>query len=169
MVRLHDIFSMHRIHFPEMAPGGFLIKSGFTRLEKALRWKKEAPIFASGQLNHYWSKSFEEFAIKLRRGNATGLPIRQRRFEHFFSNNAAETAENFAPPPESHVLAVEAEMARLMALPGITACVANIHARLPELLGSFNNEGGLRAIFERMRAETMPHDMASNRSDHPRQ
>jgi hypothetical protein len=152
LVRLRDIFSMYRIHFPEMAPGGFLIKSDFTLLEKALRWKKVAPVFVSGQLNHYWSKSFEEFSIKKLRGNATTLPIWQRNFEQFFSNDAAETAENAAPPPEPHVLAVEAEMRRLMALPGVAVCVADVNARLPELLKRFEDEGGLRAIFERTRA-----------------
>jgi len=75
LVRLRGIFSMYRIHFPEMAPGGFLIRSDFTLLEKALCWnkKKLAPVFASGQLNHYWSKSFEEFSIKKLRGNACHL------------------------------------------------------------------------------------------------
>jgi hypothetical protein len=155
LVRLRDIFSMHRIHFPEMAPGGFLITSDFSVLEKAKRWRKDAPVFASGQLNHYWTKSFEEFAIKKRRGDATGLPTFQRQFEQFFSNNAAETPENFAPPPEAHVLAVEAEMARLMALPCVAACVASIHARLPEMLGRFESEGGLRRIFEQARSETV--------------
>ena len=149
LVRLRDIWSMHRVHFPEMAHGGFLVGSDFAPLDKFLAWKKKTePVFGSGRLNHYWCKSFEEFSVKKARGDATSLDIWRREFGLFFTNNANETDENFQPSPEGLVVAVEAEIEKLMALPGIENLVDELRTSFPILLQRFDRDGGLRAIYE---------------------
>ncbi len=157
LVRLRDIFSMHMIHFPEFDPEGFLVRSDFTRLEKTVGWKKTLdPVFASGQLNHYWNKSFEEFSIKKARGDAAGDRDKgwMRDFKLFFSTNAKETSDNYAPTPEALIVAVEAEMEKLAALPEVKPHLEEINRRFPKLLERFDRDGGLRAIYENTRAAT---------------
>jgi len=151
MVRLRDVYSMHRIHFPEIGPEGFLAKSDFTVLEMASRWMKlDPPVFASGRLNHYWNKSFEEFSVKKARGDIASERDKfwKREFALFFTTNADETRDNHAPPPAALIEAVEAEMQKLASLPGVERQVAEIHRRWPLLLARFDGAGGLRSIYE---------------------
>jgi len=148
LVRLRDVYSMHRIHFPETGPDGFLVKSDFTILEMSSRWMKlDPPVFVSGQLNHYWNKSFEEFSVKNSRDERD--MVWQRDFALFFTTNADETRDNHAPPPDALIEAVEAEMRKLASLPGIEHHLREIQRRWPMLLARFDAAGGLRSIYER--------------------
>jgi tetratricopeptide (TPR) repeat protein len=149
LVKLRDVYSMRRLHFPDIDPHGFLVRSDFTKLERTRRFAQEKPVYASGQLNHYWSKSFEEFSIKKARGDSVKASHDfDRDFKLFFGLNGEESAHNHVPPPEALIAEIELEIKRLEALPGVKDHLANIRSTYPKLLERFDGNGGLRAIFD---------------------
>jgi hypothetical protein len=158
LVRLRDITSLHRIHYPEIARDGFLVRADFSRLDWCLRQKRLDPVFTSAWLAHYWNKSFEEFSVKKARGDAAcdRDPLWKRDFETFFTTNGEETAENHHPAPEALIAKVEAEIAFLHGLPGIAEIVTRIEATRLELLQRFDHDGGLASIYESAKAATTP-------------
>ncbi|WP_084678940.1 tetratricopeptide repeat protein [Methylocystis sp. ATCC 49242] len=161
LVRLRDIISLHRVHYPNIPPDGFLARADFTRLDWSLRQKKLDPVFTSGRLAHYWCKSFEEFAVKKARGDAlTNHTIWKREFKDFFTftNNARETPRNYHPAPESLIRAVEAEMEMLRALPGVASHLAKIEEKRRSFLEQFEPDGGLPAIYESVKAAVLGRD-----------
>ena len=153
LVRLRDTWSMFQMHVPKMAAGAFAVRSDFTVLEH-FRWRGLEPIAGKAHLNHYWSMSFEEFSLKKARGDSASDRAKGYacRFTAFFGNNAPETPENLAPPPETLVVAVETEIARLLTLPGVGDCVNAIHGNLATLLTRFDSQGGLRALYQEAKA-----------------
>ena len=155
-VRMHDTYSMHSVHFPEYNRRGFMVRSDFTPMRKDLRWKKLDYVSGSAQLNHYWGKSFEEFSIKKARGDAAKFrdKLWERPFDQFFMMSAEPTNENFDPPPVELSRAVDAELEKLLALPGVEEVQTAIRERLQVLLARFDEEGGLSTIYASTRAAT---------------
>ena len=157
LVRLGEAVSMRQVHYPEPSPGGFLVDSDMTPLGKGDIWAKPPSSGQGGYLNHYWSKSFEEFSIKKARGDTLAANAHgewARTFDQFFSWNGAETADNLAPSPEALLRRVAAEHDRIMALPEVAWHVAQARARLPEMLARFEPAGGLRHIYDTLRQRT---------------
>jgi len=137
---------MRSLHFPDIEADAYIVNSQFKRVGQAELWQPFEPSYVNGQINHYWTKSFEEFALKKARGD--GMASFARDFESFFRWNGEETEENYTPPPEPLVVAVESEIARLLALPEVAKCMAEIHDRFPKMLEQYEARGGLRAIYE---------------------
>jgi hypothetical protein len=159
LVRLDDVLSMIEVHFPTLCPGSDLVDGDLAPVAEARPWGKDPASAGAPRLNHYWTKSFEEFSIKKARGDALARnnhPEWDRGFELFFKWNAAETAANLAPPPPALASAVRAEHDRIMALPGIGEAVREVIARIPALLARFDEGGGLAAIYRRLLAEHPP-------------
>ena len=150
LVRLSDVVSMRRLHFPDLRAGATLLRGDGVKLREASLWEARAPDYGAGQINHYWTKSFEEFSIKKARGDAVSLAQNDfaRDFELFFKWNSDETAENLAPPPAALVAEVAVDVGRLMALDGVAEAVRTIEGRLPAMLARFDTAGGLRAIYD---------------------
>jgi tetratricopeptide (TPR) repeat protein len=181
LVLLRDTLSMQLMHFPKLVPDRFAVRANLVPLENH-RWRGIDPVLEGGHINHYWTKSFEEFSLKKARGNAmnaamfaepvegnAGARARTKSendvFAPFFSKaiNGGETSANYAPPPEALVLAVEREIERLSALPGVAAAVADIRENLPKLAARFDRQGGLRRLYEEGRAsECARHKQAAD-------
>jgi hypothetical protein len=72
MVRSNSVVSMRRIHFPDVGQDDFFIDSSLRKIEESCdrtgikdkMWGAAIPCYDGGQINHYWVKSFQEFAIK---------------------------------------------------------------------------------------------------------
>lgn len=154
LVRLRDVTSMRLLHFPDLVAGAFAVRSGLDVIAPQSYWDRRPPCYHRGQINHYWTKSFEEFSIKKARGDAVDAvgSDYQRDFAKFFEYNGAETAENAVPPPANLLARVERQQTRLMALPGVAGCVSAVRARLPAMLARFDHLGGLRAIYDQLNA-----------------
>ena len=82
LVRTSNIWSMSRLHVPTLVSSGRVVDSGgaTTRLSEQI----SPPRYEVAQVNHYFAKSFQEFALKKSRGRgAMGLAGPQRDFENF--------------------------------------------------------------------------------------
>ncbi len=148
LVRLADVVSMQPIHFPHVIPGGTIVDSDLRDVPLDGVWQMPAASGAGGWINHYWTKSFEEFAIKAARGEDRAEWARDLGL--FFRWNGPETAATLAPPPAALVALVAAEHARIMALPGIARHVVAARVAMGAKLARFDGAGGLRAIHDKL-------------------
>ena len=156
VVRIRDVLSMRVLHFPEVAPPAFFVDSNLEVIPQSVEaspkamWEYRTPCYGGGQINHYWNKSFEEFAVKKRRGDAitaTENPY-SRDFKQFFDWNGAETEANRDPPPASLLARVDAAYHALRAIPGVAEADRRIRDGFPNLLAPFGWSRGLRDIYE---------------------
>ncbi len=154
LVRLADTLCMRQVHFPEVIDSGVIVDSDLREVPRDGVWRMPPASGAGGWINHYWSKSFEEFSVKKARGDTLAAHNHaewSRDFALFFAWNGPETAATLAPPPEELVARVAAEHDRIMALPGVAGHVAAAVAALGPMLARFDAVGGLQAIHERLR------------------
>jgi hypothetical protein len=150
LVRPAAVTEMCRLHFPSLADDEFLVNSAFDTVPESEIWTSRPPVYDGGQLNHYWTKSFEEFSVKKARNPKTSDQggHTPRDFSLFFNWNGSETPGNLHPAPSELVAKVEAELQWLKSLPDVDDLASDIRARLPILLARFDDEGGLSHIYE---------------------
>jgi hypothetical protein len=141
------------LHFPEVRQDGIFLDSNLDQIEDKNLWNFTTPNYLGGRINHYWHKSFEEFALKKRRGDALSSNARNeysRDFKLYFDWNAEESEENLDVPPPSLLRRIKAEVAYLHSLPGVSEIELAIESKFPSILESFENVGGLRTIFDEL-------------------
>lgn len=153
LVRLQDAVSMRRDHFPDFKAGGFLVDSAFERLpqDTNLMWKKREPQYAGGCVNHYWPKSFEEFAIKKARGQTLDLEtnLYDRPFSLFFEWNGHEVEENRFPIDARLLARVQEKVEALRRIDGVGVLADQISREFPKLIAHYyGDEGNLRALYD---------------------
>jgi len=95
LVRLNDVISMSQVHFPKLFNGLRLVNSNFEEILPSCGFD---PVYGSGQINHYWNKSFEEFVIKRDRGR-TRPDAKQLDFSAFFNWGANSKIGDYDPLP----------------------------------------------------------------------
>jgi hypothetical protein len=149
LVRVADTVSMQRLHFPDLVHGAILVDSDLREVPQDGAWQLPPASGAGGWINHYWTKSFEEFSIKKARGETHAEWARD--FSLFFAWNGPETPETLAPPPEALVVRVASEHNRILRLPGVVEHVSRARRLLPSMLARFDAQGGLRSIYDRVR------------------
>jgi Glycosyl transferase family 2 len=147
LVKLSDVLSMSNIHYPTLFPGTFCVDSELEPVVPALFLK---PTYGSGQLNHYWNKSFEEFAIKRARGRiSSGISSPTLDFSSFFDWGANDERGNFDPPNSRVISRMKRDYQSLLALPGIEEELANIRKRTKEIIRRLEQEIDLKAVYGR--------------------
>jgi hypothetical protein len=152
---------MRHNHVPEMKPPSICINSSLQPIPNPGPRGQMPPDCSGGQVNHYWTRSFEEFSLKKARGDRSPAdPAFRRDFGKFFEWNAAEregqSTEGLIshdPPPQALIGAVKLQLARLQALPGVQPLVDEIERAFLTLLARFDHQGGLRAIYEATRRD----------------
>jgi hypothetical protein len=147
-------------HVPDVKPTGFCVDSALRPIDHPGPICQKPPEYDGGQINHYWTRSFEEYSLKKARGDRAppDAALFRRSFRHFFEWNAPERSGmssegliGFEPPPDELVRKVKAQRGRLEMLPGVPARLAEIERNFPRLLARFDDQGGLRAIYEAAR------------------
>jgi hypothetical protein len=154
LVRLQDVVSMRHEHFPDVKAGGFLVDSAFDLLPLNVMeiWKMRSPQYAGGRFNHYWPKSFEEFAIKKARGGTLGLEKNSydRPFELFFRWNGYKSDDNFYPIDPVMLARVRETVEKFKSLEGVAAVADEIERGFPALLDRYyKDEDCLRDLYRR--------------------
>ena len=150
LVRLTDVLSMRQQHIPDLKPGRRIVNSSFQPLDTNADWEAWPVDYSGGRINHYWPKSFEEFAIKKARGETLTLPDNEyaRDFRLFFEWNGPDTPETYAPIDESFLVRVRAEISELRHLDGVAAREEDVERGFRRLLARYNEAGGLRRIYD---------------------
>jgi hypothetical protein len=155
LVRVRDVQSMRRQHHPEVAPGFWVVDSVFERIDIATIWERRQAQYAGGRINHYWPRSFQEFAIKKARGAALGeeMALYDRPYKRFFIWNGLASAENHYPTDPRLLEEVKNRIASLRRLDGVAAAADRIEQGFPELLARVADEQTLRSEYALSRVE----------------
>jgi hypothetical protein len=108
------------------------------------------PIYGSGQVNHYWNKSFQEFVIKKFRGRgAVASTETQRDFSTFFDWGANDRRGNYDPPPELVVNRTQAAYDELLGLPGVKDDLRTINEVFAETIAAIDQNLDLKTIYRK--------------------
>ena len=157
LVYLQNAYSMSELHFPSLINEGFFVRGDLSRFEVDDRYTVTDAVYDCGQLNHYWTKSFEEYANKKWRGDTvrSSGSYFSRSFDQFFTWNEAETPANWHPPPVELVDRVRLEMRKLLALPNVSELHSRLQAEFPKRIQALGGAHGLRHIFEISRVRAL--------------
>lgn len=146
---LRDIVSMRMVHAPDTLGDAFFVDSSFSPIEVV---DCRAPVNCSGgHMNHYWGRSFEEFAVKKARGDSLKTDHYRRDFEHFFVLYGRQQDDNRWPVDPKLVAAVKRKIAELMDLPGVRATAATVEAEYAGLIARYSVHHGLADLYEQLR------------------
>jgi hypothetical protein len=158
IVRLRQVLSMRRQHYPEMAPEFRFVDSAFRPLQESAMFARTVAEYGGGRLNHYWPKSFEEFSVKKARGAILGKEdnLYDRPFSTFFSWNGCSTPQNAFPTDPQMLKGIRGEIAWLRNLPGVADAADEIDRDFPELLHKVCASEALRRLYVANRAEPGP-------------
>jgi hypothetical protein len=147
LVKLADVFSMSNIHYPTLFPGTFCVNSELEPVVPALFLKAT---YGSGQLNHYWNKSFEEFAIKRARGRiSSGVNRPTLDFASFFDWGANDERGNYDPLNSRVISRMKSDYQSLLALPGIEEDLDKTKKKTKEMIHRLDQEIDLKAVYSR--------------------
>lgn len=153
IARVSDLVSMRCDHYPEVKDGGIVVDSVFDPLDMDSIFDA-APRYGGGRVNHYWTRSFEEFAIKKARGATLKLSENQydRPLSSFFAWNGFETPDNHYPPDMTFLRNVKSRIEELKALEGVRAASEKIERNFPEFVRRIAG-GDLRKLYEESRTD----------------
>jgi hypothetical protein len=155
LVRMRDVLSMRHQHYPELSPGMTVVDSAFEPVDLATIWERREAQYAGGRINHYWPRSFQEFAIKKARGASLAIAenLYDRPYETFFTWNGRPSPENsFAPDPRL-LQAVRQRIDCLRRLDGVAAAADRIDRDFALVLARVGDEARLRQDYADNRAE----------------
>jgi hypothetical protein len=155
LARVRDVVSMRRDHFAEVKHGGVLVDSMFDPLDPSSIAPGRTPQYGGGCINHYWPRSFEEFAIKRARGASLNLDenLYNRSFSTFFAWNGLETPQNHHRVDPALLAKVRRKIEQLETLEGVRDAAAKINLNFPHFLRSIVSNGKLRKVYETARTE----------------
>jgi hypothetical protein len=149
---------MRRQHCADLVEGRQMVDSSFCVLDPGDIWERRQAQYQGGRVNHYWPKSFEEFAIKKARGAALGGPDNSydRPYHKFFEWNGGRDDARYQPMPPEMLAATHLEIARLKALEGVTVALEQIEAGFVRRLASIGTTAQLRAHYALNRVAAGP-------------
>jgi hypothetical protein len=146
---LRDIVSMRMVHAPDTFGGAFFVDSSFKCVEVV---DSRAPVNCSGgRMNHYWGRSFEEFAVKKARGDSLESDHYRRDFAHFFVLYGRQQDDNRWPVDPGFVAAVKRKIAELTDLPGVRTSAAAVESEYAGLIARYSVQLGLADLYEQLR------------------
>lgn len=152
MTRLRHVTSLANVHFPEFDVPCALRDSEFALIQPDDRWNITTG--AGGWVEHFWGKSFEEYLVKMRRGEAMavdGKPF-HRRYDEFFTWTGPLQPKFLHPWPAAMLAATKAQLARFAAMPGFARMQEQTQARYAAYANSVRGDEALRSLFAEMTA-----------------
>jgi hypothetical protein len=155
VTRLPHLTSIARVHFPEFDGPRTLRDSEFLPVDQAGDWINKRHWPGTGAwIEHFWGKSFEEFLVKKRRGDAMDLdgPQFHRDYDSFFKWTQPLTAQNLAPWPAAMLEKTKAKLASLTTKPGFTQLQQQIEARYATYAARVRTDPALRQRHAEMLA-----------------
>jgi hypothetical protein len=146
IVRLCDVITMKHLHSPIMFKGSLTLNGAFKQFDRLS--VTTPPEYKYGQINHYWSKSFQEFVLKKARGRGTkGVAGEQRDFTNFFDWDVPHAAQ-IDVPPAVIVDNAKRELSRLLSIDGIAGHLLDIENRCAETLEHFDRQFNMKKIYD---------------------
>jgi hypothetical protein len=158
LVQPKQVVSMRRQHFPEIGPSAMVVDSALDPLDLSSIWQRQNAQYRGGRINHYWPRSFQEFAVKKARGATLKLKdnLYDRPFRKFFEWNGPLTRSTHHPPDAALLDLVRQRRGALMRLEGVASAASRIERDFPAFLARLIKPGDLRAIYEDSRTDPQP-------------
>jgi len=125
------------------------------RSDNEAELNKRQLTYEGGKINHYWNKSFEEFAAKKLRGDSLEMSEGRnneykRVFDQFFAWNVPARPQYYDPCPQSVISMVSSTREKLFELTGVRVLHREILKRFDDLLRPIGGPDGARRIFEEL-------------------
>lgn len=157
LARLRDVTSMRFDHHAELIDGSGLVDCLFQPINQEMIFRKR-PEYAGGRINHYWTRSFEEFAVKKARGSTLDLEknLYDRPYAKFFAWNDFETEQNYYPTDPSFLSRVKQRIDRLSSLEGVGEAARLIEQNFPYLVHLIADESTLQEIYRASKINPEP-------------
>ncbi|MGA7801454.1 MAG: hypothetical protein WCC36_11650 [Gammaproteobacteria bacterium] len=154
VTKLRHVTSMFQVHFPIFDRDGGLYDTKFAPIIQSVDWHRKQKTGEGGWTEHFWTKSFTEFLVKKRRGEALGLTdsFFLRAYETFFQWTRPWTPESHAPWPEVMLARTKERMARFAVKPGFAALQSKIAADFAIHCAAVQADPAMHALFEEMKA-----------------
>ncbi len=147
LVRLRDVVSMQRVHVPVLVPSAWGVTSDLQPFD--LSGVGVKAVHGIGQLNHYWNKSFQEFAIKRSRGRISGSKHGEALdFSTFFLWGSNGRRGNFDPPPAEIISRTKQMLMELLAIAGMRESVACVEDLFQARVAELDSDLSLRRIYD---------------------
>ncbi len=139
VARFRDVVGFGLSHKPRVMGGSILVNPVFQPVD--LNSVGADPEYSVGQLNHYWSRSFEEFAAKHARGRG------DRDFSQFFvwGNQFMGTPDEV---PEALIVRVRGEIERLINLDGVELAHEIVRRAFDRWVCDANSRLNIGQLFE---------------------
>jgi len=154
VTRLAHVTSLAWVHFPEFDGHRITRDSEFAAVDRGANWHEQYRPESGGVVEHFWGKSFEEFLVKKRRGDAMNAPGRpfHRSFDDYFGWAETLTPEILHPWPEAMLAATKDQLARFAAKPGFAQVQDRAEARYDAYAQTVRNDPALRQLYTEMLA-----------------
>jgi hypothetical protein len=147
VMRMGRVTSLLDVHVPRLEPGGVYRDSRFEVIERVYT-PGESKSTQGGWVDHYWGKSFEEFLIKKRRGDALELDLQFKRdYSNFFEWAGNITPGNAAPLPGAMLAAMKFQLARFSGKAGFEALMAKVEAEYGEYAWRVRQDPEIQQIY----------------------
>jgi Glycosyl transferase family 2 len=145
IARPEAIWSMDRLHCPTFSSFAKTVDSSGYRL-MAVKEQVEPPRYENCQLNHYFAKSFEEFALKKARGRgATGLNAAQRDYANFSWGTEDVVVQQL---PNEAISARTRDLVRqYLSIPGVREHLTFILQTSRQRLADLDTQVNLRRVY----------------------
>lgn len=147
VVDLSATFSMRKIHLPTFGPGGWtVLDAEGERFDE--RRDPRSRALAAGQVNHYWSTSFLDYALKKQRGRgAVGPSGEQRAFNQFFDWGSPRHCPDDDLRIRPWLAAQATELERLLADSAIRRAHCEARAIYDETIARMSVDPAMRRLF----------------------
>ncbi|GAB0120094.1 glycosyltransferase family 2 protein [Acidisoma sp. 7E03] len=126
-------------HLPHVVAGNTFLDDALNPIAE-LRLNR-TPTYAYGQINHYWNKSFEEFALKKLRGRDF------RSFDQFFTFGNNRSFGRVEHVPEAWIRRVKEELTSLRCLPKLNELQQLAEAKFRREIDGHDAERNLPALY----------------------
>jgi hypothetical protein len=147
VMRMRNVIEMRAVHFPALEANGVYRDTNFDVIPRENIWAKQSKSWAGGWIDHYWGKSFEEFLVKIERGDHFD-PIHYRKIDQYFKSTESQTEENLLPVPEPVVTGIKQRLARFAQVEGYAELQAKIDALYAEYARRIRQDAALRAVYD---------------------
>jgi hypothetical protein len=142
IARVSKVWSMSRLHVPTLIQPGLVVNSAGHSV--GLSEQLSPPLYETAQINHYFAKSFQEFALKKSRGRgALGATGPQRDFENFLWG-----AHQLIPTETKGFDRTLMMLRSFLDDPAISALQSDSEKRSRQKIRSLESELDLRVLYE---------------------
>lgn len=147
LVDLSATFSMRKVHVPVFGPGEWAMMDAEGDRYDERRGIKGRTLKA-GQVNHYWSTSFLDYALKKQRGRgAVGQDGEQRVYAQFFDWGSPRHCPDIDLRIQPRLAALAAEREALLADNAVRRAQREAAAIHAETMARLAADEGLRGIY----------------------